>query len=186
MDLWSIRGVQNGGAGVKLTGHKKAKSRLTLQQTAGDWRIEQDFALEGATVERRVRVVWKGAEPILLRWIDLRIPSQPAAPGALVEAPGYPMILHQKLADLPMGQWPAPEDRPDRDAPAWRMGLFATTAAERNVLMWPFDRDIPAVASVHRGPGASGSTTASLRRAVCARTNPSRPERSTCGWPART
>ena len=104
-------------------------------------------------MERRVRVVWKGAEPILLRWIDLRIPSQPAAPGALLEAPGYPMILHQKLADLPMGQWPAPEDRPDRDAPAWRMGLFATTAAERNLLIWPFDRDIPAVASVHRGPG---------------------------------
>ncbi len=155
MDMWSVRGVQTGGAGVRLTGHKRSvsgsKTRLALEQSDGDWRIEQEFALEGAVVERRVRLVWKGSNPVLLRWIDLRTPSEPAAPGALLEAPGYPAILHQPLAELPMGKWPVPEDRPDRDAPAWRMGLFTTTAAERNILIWPFDRDIPAVASVHRG-----------------------------------
>ena len=157
-DQWSVVGASTAGAAVKLVAHETSKAggkvTLKLRQIEGDWQIDQEFALElaGATLERRVRLTWKGRDEVLLRSIDLRTPSQQPVAGAVLEAPGYSGILHQRLVDLPMGNWPALEDnRPDRDAPAWRMGLFVTSTAQRNLLVWPFDREIPTVGSVHRG-----------------------------------
>jgi glycosidase len=153
LDLWSIKDAQTTGPGLKLTGHSRTHHSLTLEQSDGDWRIRQEFALDGKTLRRRVRLTWAGRNETLLRWIDLQTPSQLAASDTILEAPGYPAILQQPLSELPPGKWSVPEDRPDRDAPAWRIGLFVTSRENRHVLVWPFDRQVPAIVSVHRGPG---------------------------------
>ena len=116
--LWSIQDARTIGARAKLVASREEregdKRRLILQTEEGNWQIVHSYemASEGDTVEQRVSLTWDGPQETLLRWVDFRTPISDARGDNLIEAPGYPGVLHQRLASLPFGQWPLMEDIP--------------------------------------------------------------------------
>lgn len=124
--------------------------RLTLDTADGNWRIQQiyEMASPGNTVTRRIRLTWSGNHETLLRWVDLRTPCPSPLENSILEAPGYPGVLHQSLTQLPAGQWP----ELDRgDAPGQRSGLLVFRHGDSNLLIWGFDKAIPSQMAVNRG-----------------------------------
>jgi glycosidase len=75
-------------------------------------------------------------------------PYLPASENGILEAPGYPVIPHQQLDQLPTGAWPQLDKN---SAPANRAGLLAFRRGDSNLLIWGFDIAIPSQMSVNRG-----------------------------------
>lgn len=155
--LWSIQDARTVGAGARLKSSREErqgdKRRLILQTEEGDWRIIQQYemASEGDTVERRVTLTWNGPEETLLRWVDFRTPMSDAREGNLLEAPGYPGVLHQPLARLPLGEWPVIDGLVDHEATLKRAGVFVIRYPKINALVWTFDLSIAAIPTFWRG-----------------------------------
>ncbi len=157
--IWSVQDAQTVGAGVKLIASSEEREgnrrRLVLETEEGDWRIVQKYeiATGGDTVERSVSLVWNGHRETLLRHVDFRTPMSEARGDNLLEAPGYPGILHQRLARLPLGRWSRLEDGVDREATLWRPGLLILRYPNQriNALVWTFSSSIPAFPTVWRG-----------------------------------
>ncbi|MGD0500714.1 MAG: alpha-amylase family glycosyl hydrolase, partial [Bryobacteraceae bacterium] len=155
--IWSLQDERTVGAGVKLTGSREQQEgdrrRLILQTEEGDWRIIQTYemASDGDTVERSVSLTWNGPQETLLRHVDFRTPMSDATGDNLLEAPGVPSILHQRLARLPLGKWPLVENGVDREATLWSPGLLILRYPRVNALVWTFSMSIPSYPSVWRG-----------------------------------
>ena len=151
--LWSIVDAQTVGQQSKLVAEpERSTGGLVFETTDGEWRIRQEYHFwPDGTLERRVRLTWNGGGETLLRWVDLRTPIISELHGAVMEVPGYPGILHQPLARLPMGEWPRLVYAPDGDAPSWRPGLTVIRQGSNNLLLWTFNRTIPVFTFVQRG-----------------------------------
>ncbi len=155
--IWSIKDACIVGAAAMLTASREErdgdKRRLVLETAEGDWRIVQTYemASDGDTVERRVSLTWNGPAETLLRWVDFRTPVSEATGDNMLEAPGYAGILHQRLARLPLGQWPVVKDGVDREATLWSPGLLVLRYQKVNALVWTFSMSIPSFPTVWKG-----------------------------------
>src|SRR5581483_896411 len=142
------------GPGLRLTGWHEETSGgmvwLTLETAEGNWHIQQLYGMQpgGSTITRRIRLTWNGEGETLLRFADLRTPCPEPLANSILEAPGYPAVLHERLDQLPAGPWP----ELDRgDVPGNRAGLLVFRHGDSNVLVWGFDNAIPSQMSVSRG-----------------------------------
>jgi hypothetical protein len=122
---------------------------LVIETADGDWVIQNRYGLEpdGDTIERRVRLTWRGSEETLLRRVDFLTPMLADVSDAVLEAPGAPGVLHQTIAGLPQGRWPqlgslGPDSRP---------GLLIVRRPAVNLLVWGYDEVIPTRLHVQRG-----------------------------------
>lgn len=149
--LWRLIETKTFGQNLKLLDVQKQisanTSKLTLETTEGNWRIQHEYSLKknSTTIERRVRLTYNGDNETLLRWVELRTPMPQPLNECILEAPGYPNILHQPLNKLPMGNWPILRDRQDRDMPAWRAGLMLIRNKNSNLLIWGYNEKIPSL-----------------------------------------
>ncbi|HEX2951049.1 MAG TPA: alpha-amylase family glycosyl hydrolase [Armatimonadota bacterium] len=155
--LWSLVDTETIGTKAVLTHFElvetQGESQLVLTKTEGDWTIQERYALgaDSDTVQRSVMVRWQGEQEALVRWLELRTPIVTQLSDALLEAPGYPGVLHQPLDRLPMGIWRFTPDIPDADAPVWRPGLLAIHRDQSNILLWGFNDEIPSLMLARRG-----------------------------------
>ena len=123
---------------------------LTLETEEGGWRIQQLYGMKPGddTVTRRLRLTWNGENETLLRFVDLRTPCPSPVEGTILEAPGYPAVLHQRLDRLPAGTW---SQLDKGDAAGQRAGLLAFRHGDSNLLIWGFDKAIPSEMLLDRG-----------------------------------
>ena len=129
---------------------------LTLDTEEGGWRIQQLYGMPagGDTVTRRLRLTWNGEDETLLRSVELRTPWQAISKDSVLEAPGYPAVLHQRVDRIRPGPW----REVDGDVPGNRAGLLVFRQGGSNLLIWGFDRSIPSHVSVNRGDWGVGVT----------------------------
>lgn len=147
------------GRELKVLHWRTEQSSLTLEAADGDWRIEQQYALDRDTIKRRVRLTWNRDSETLLRWVDLATPML-SPERTILEAPGRPAVLHQPLDALPMGEWGPMK--------GWSFGpLVAFRSGDSNLLVWGFDKAIPSqqvgVSRGNRGVWVSQRFSASCR-----------------------
>ena len=149
----SLMDTQSVGPQLKLVRWHEQKSGdmvwLTLETEEGSWRIHQLYGMKpgGDTVTRRLRLTWNGENETLLRSVELRTPCPTPLENTILEAPGDPGVLHQRLDQVPDGQW----SQLRGDAPANRLGLLAFRHGDSNLLVWGFDRTIPSHMLLNRG-----------------------------------
>jgi hypothetical protein len=154
--LWRLVDTKTFGSNSKLISVKelteKENQSLIIDVAEGDWHIQYryDLADNCDTLERRVRLTWTGKNQTLLRWVELAVPMPVPLDDCILEAPGYPKILHQKLNELPIGKWPILRDRQDRDLPAWRAGLMMIRKQNTNLLIWGYNEKIPSLILANR------------------------------------
>jgi hypothetical protein len=149
----SVVETKSAGASAALSAWREEPSGsmiwLVLDTVDGDWTIQHRYGLEpdGDTVERRVRLTWRGSRETLLRNVALLTPVLTELADAVLEAPGCPGVLHQSLAQLPPGRWSqlgslGPDSRP---------GLLIVRRPSANLLLWGYDAAIPSRLHVQRG-----------------------------------
>jgi hypothetical protein len=149
----TLADARSAGAGAKLAAWREERSGgavwLVVDTVDGGWTIQHRYGFEpdGDTLERRLRLTWRGDRETLLRSVELRVPALADLAGAVLEAPGCPGVLHQSLAALPAGRWPqlgslGPDSRP---------GLAIVQRANTNLLLWGYDEAIPSRIHVQRG-----------------------------------
>ena len=150
----ALTDTQSVGSQPKLVRWREQKSGdmawLTLETAAGSWRIQELYGMKpgGDTITRRLRLTWNGEKETLLRWVDLRTPCPTPLENSTLEAPGHPAVLHQRLDQIPAGQW----SQLDRgNVPSQRAGLLVFRHGDSNLLVWGFDRTIPSQMLLNRG-----------------------------------
>lgn len=157
--LWSLADTLSIGTGLKLVRwHQEAAGDvvwLTFETEEGAWNIQQQYGIQrgGDTVQRRVRLTWNGDRETLLRWVELRTPAATPLEDSILEAPGYPGVVHQPLRAIrgdATGQWPTLPNGVDRDGPNRRLGLLAVRHNDRNLLIWGYNDTIPSLMLAYR------------------------------------
>ena len=122
---------------------------LVMQLQEGDWQAELLTRLEPgrARVQRRVRLIYHGAQETLLRSLLLRLPyAQLGEPAdSFVEAPGYPTRPGQQVASLWHGTWGALSPGTFCDAPAWHPPLVGLhhPKTPRSLCCWAWTETEP-------------------------------------------
>lgn len=154
--MWSIKDSYTVGPSLVLedvqTKTEDGTEWLTLITTEGSFKVYQSYGLkqDSDRLCRRIGIRWTGEDEILLRKVVFHTPALEASERNVLEAPGYPHILHKKLNTLPMGQWNLMMDAPDMDAPAGRAGVLGINHKDYHLLLWGFNDKIPSTMQVER------------------------------------
>jgi glycosidase len=154
--MWHVEDTCTAGMNLVLEEHHTETDEntdwLILNTKENDFRIQQYYGFVHGTdlLRRRVKISWEGDNEILLRKVDFRMPAVGDLEKVILEAPGYPFVLHQKLDSLPMGEWTMMPDMHDNDAPASRAGVLLFRHPGGNLLVWGFHRQIPSMMLVNR------------------------------------
>jgi hypothetical protein len=160
---WSVVDAEPVGHHAHCEGYTVVETergpRLTIHTREGDWRIDQTYTL--VTGERRVErglgLSYHGRDTVLLRGVELRLPSANLGPTpeCYVEAPGYATRAHQPLAAVSAGDWwERIHSKSDiGGAPGWKAGLLCIDNPEDELALsaWSFSRIDPSILRVRRG-----------------------------------
>lgn len=149
-----------------IQGSDSVALKLILRE--GDWQITPIFSLkpDGDTLERSLRLHYLGSQEVLLRDVRFMVPpiSNELLEDSLVEAPGYPVISHFPMRDLPEGTWPGLDSRTltapglvqhSVDAPGSVAGLVAAYFPKdgTGLLFWPHTPHEFTIMEIENTPG---------------------------------
>ncbi len=171
--LWNIRDTVPVGQSLRLKEYyfdeKAACLHLILE---GDrWRADQKFAYNKGKkrLERSMKLTWQGCEETLLRWAEMRMPTVRNEEECTLELPGYSDVLHEKCANLPIGELTTVPDDIDKDGANWRPGVLAAVYEDTNMVSWLYGEDMPAFWRIFKG---SRGTWLEQKWYCCARMQP--------------